>query len=86
MSPEHIRLAAALVEAIAQYGCQAALARHLGISPSELSDLINSKRFVTMRQALRIEAKLGIPARELLIEAYTAKVDEDLAKARKKQP
>jgi plasmid maintenance system antidote protein VapI len=82
MSPEHARLAVLLQDAAAQRGSQVALARDLDLSPAEIGDLIHSRRFVTMRQALRIEAVLGVKARELLIEAATAKIDEQLAKIR----
>ncbi|HET6606720.1 MAG TPA: helix-turn-helix domain-containing protein [Rhodopila sp.] len=82
MSPEHARLAILLQEAAQKRGSQAALARDLELTKAAVSDLINSKRFVTVNQALRIEEVLGVSARELLIEACVAKVDEELERVR----
>jgi plasmid maintenance system antidote protein VapI len=78
---EHTRLAILLQNAAASRGSQAALARELGLNAPEISDLINSKRFVTLHQALRIERVLGVEARALLVEAATAKIDEALEAA-----
>jgi plasmid maintenance system antidote protein VapI len=78
----YTRLANLLQDATKKRGGQAALARELGLSTSEISDLIHNKRFVTLRQALAIEGVLGAPARELLIDAAIAKIDEDLTRAR----
>lgn len=83
MSPEHARLAILLQAAAQERGSQAALSRDLDLDQKEVGNLINGKRFVTVRQALRIEAVLGVSARDLLIEACTARVDEMLARARK---
>lgn len=82
MSPEHQRLSQLLEEASGKYGSRRKLAKELLISTSALGYLITGTRFVTMHQALRIEAVLGVSARELLIEAATAKIDEALEKAR----
>jgi plasmid maintenance system antidote protein VapI len=82
MPPEHARLAALLEDAAVKRGSATALANALGMNQKEVSRLINGKRFLTMRQALRIEEVLGVSARELLIEAATARIDEALAKAR----
>ncbi len=82
MSPEHARLAILLQEAAATHGGQSALARLLGLTATEINNLINSRRFVTMRQALRISEVLGVDARSLLIEAATNRIDEELAKVR----
>lgn len=82
MSPEHKRLSGLLEDAANKRGSRVALARALGFSPTSVSDLINGERFVTMRQAIRIEEVLGVPARALLIEAAIARIDEDLPDAR----
>jgi len=84
MSPDHPRLAIILSAGADERGGQAVLARDLGLDPKEVSDLINGRRFVTLRQALRIESVLGVSARELLVEACIARVDEELARARGK--
>jgi hypothetical protein len=86
MSPDHPRLAALLNDAVPKYGSISALARALGWDPKEVRDLIGGKRFISMSQALDVEALLGVPARDLLIEAATAKIDEGLAKARGEKP
>jgi plasmid maintenance system antidote protein VapI len=82
MSPEHQRLAALLREAATTRGGIRALAVDLDLDRRGIRDLINGDRFITMRQALRIEEVLGVSARDLLIEAAIAKIDEELAKAR----
>lgn len=83
MSPEHARLATLLQGAANQRGGKAALARELGISATGIGDLINKRRFVTMKLALKIEEVLGVSARELLIEAAIIRIDEALAEVRK---
>lgn len=75
-------LAELLDAAATKAGSAAALARQIGITRAEISDLILGKRLVTTRQALRIEAVLGVSARDLLIEACIAKIDDALARAR----
>lgn len=82
MTAEHARLSALLEDQATKLGGRKAVAGLLGIAPTEVSDLINGRRFVTMRQALRIENVLGVSARDLLIESAIAKIDEDLAKVR----
>jgi plasmid maintenance system antidote protein VapI len=79
----HDRLAILLEDAANKHGSRAALARALDIHATEIRDLINSRRFVTMRQALAMEDVLGIGARTLLIEAATAKIDEALARGQR---
>jgi plasmid maintenance system antidote protein VapI len=80
-SCEHPRLVILLLAAATKLGSQAALASALDIDESRLSGLINGKRFVTMSEAIKIEVVLGVPARQLLIEAHTAKIDVMLATA-----
>lgn len=86
MSPEHARLAILLEDAVREYGSRAALARALDMHTTEIRDLLGperpGKRFVTMVQAISIERVLGVSARELLIEAAIARIDEELPKAR----
>lgn len=84
MSPEHARLAILLQDAATARGGQAALARDLDLDAKEVGNLINGKRFITMRQALRVEAVLGERAEELLYESCRKKVDEALAAWRAK--
>lgn len=84
MSPEHARLAILLEEAARECVSRAALARKLELHATEVRDLINSRRFVTMRQALAIQKHLRVSARALLIEAAINRIDEELAKVMKK--
>lgn len=84
MSPEHARLAILLQEESQRRGSRKALAADLGLTGAEISDLINSKRFISMRQALSMEAVLNVSARDLLIEAAIARIDEALADERSK--
>jgi DNA-binding transcriptional regulator YdaS (Cro superfamily) len=83
MPPLHQRLAGILHDAVESRGGVAALARELGINPSQLSHLLHARRFVSVEQALAIERVLGASARELLIEACVARVDEALARRKK---
>lgn len=53
----------------------------LATPPQKASDE-HGERFLTTRQALWIEEVLGVPARDLLIEAAIHEIDEKLAKAR----
>jgi plasmid maintenance system antidote protein VapI len=85
MSPDHPRIRELLKDAVQQHGSLSALARALGWDPKALRDLIRGKRFVSVRQALDVQALLGVPARDLLIEAAIAKIDEELAKAKSKK-
>lgn len=82
MSPHHTHLSVLLADAATQRGSQAALASDLGLGANELNALINEKRHVTIRQALKIEALLGVSARDLWVEACIAKGDAALTKAR----
>jgi plasmid maintenance system antidote protein VapI len=82
MTDHYSDLATLLLAAAAQRGGQAELARALGIGEARLSDLINEKRHVTIRQAIAVERVLGVSARGILMEAAAARVDEMLAKAR----
>ena len=82
MSPEHDRLSNLLLDAAQKHGSRAALARALELDRSQIGALINGKRYVTITQALKIEKVLGVSARELLIEAATSRIDEELSKAR----
>jgi hypothetical protein len=81
-SREHARLIILLLAAADVRGGQAALARELDLDPVELSNIINGQRFVTTRQAIHIEAVLGVSARQMLIEAAMLKVDYALARER----
>jgi plasmid maintenance system antidote protein VapI len=82
MPPEHTRLAILLQGAAQERGGQAALARDLDLDAKEVSNLINSKRFVTKTQAVKIEKLLGISARELWLEKSGVEFDEWRAKVR----
>jgi plasmid maintenance system antidote protein VapI len=84
MNPQHVRLAILLQEAAAERGGQAALARALGFDPKEVSNLIHGRRFVTVKQALKIEALLGVSAEELWVESCVARGHAAFAKAKKK--
>lgn len=82
MAPAHTRLVALLLDAAAQRGGQAQLAKALGIHETQLSNLINEKRHVTIRQALAIEDLLGVSGEQLWDEACIAKGRQAFAKAR----
>ena len=79
---KHARLSILLEEASVKYGSRSALARVLGIHHTAVGAIINGKRFVTIRQALLIEAALGINAREILCEVCFLKVDAEIARAK----
>jgi plasmid maintenance system antidote protein VapI len=82
MPRKHARLAALLQDAVIKYGGIVALAKLLGLHQREIARLIAGERFVTARQAVKIEAVLRVSARALLIEAATVKIDKDLAAER----
>jgi plasmid maintenance system antidote protein VapI len=72
-----------LEDAAQQRGSRAALARDLGLDAREVARLINSERFVTMRQALAIEKVLGLRAEGLFYEASRLKIDEALVRGQR---
>ena len=79
---EHPRLIELLEEATEDEGSQLALARKLGLLETEISGLINGRRFVTVRQALLIESVLKVSARDLWLEGCAARFDEAFEKVR----
>jgi plasmid maintenance system antidote protein VapI len=82
LPPAHAQLVLALELATKRAGSQKALAKESGLKPSEISNLINGRKLVTMRQAKIAEKVFHVSGEELWAESCVAKGMREFAKAR----
>jgi DNA-binding transcriptional regulator YdaS (Cro superfamily) len=80
--PTHAQLVLALAMAIDRAGSQKAVAKEVGLKPSEFSNLINGRKLVTIRQAKLLEKAFHISGQELWTEGAIAKGMREFAKVR----